>query len=345
MNLILEVPVRLITRFVPCLFLFAGMLNSSLSIKADEPVAPGKAIKRPVKAIPESIQDLRDLQARVKAVIKKVTPATVGLRVGGASGSGVIINKEGLILTAGHVAGRNGVPVTIIMPDGKRVKGVTLGADRGIDSGMVKITDKGDYPFAELGEISKLKRGQWCLAIGHPGGYKKGRDPVVRLGRIQDIRSSYIRTDCALVGGDSGGPLFDLDGKVIGIHSRIGLTMSQNMHVPIDTYQKNRDRLVKGEVWGGRFGLNMRRSTTPFLGVKGDLDAKSCRIAEVLPRTPAARAGLKDGDIILEFGGKKMKRYEDLRPAIRAKKVGDKVKLLVKRGKETLNLELVLGRS
>src|SRR5262249_12626858 len=147
--------------------------------------------------------------------------------------------------------GTAGRPVTIIMPDGKRLKGETLGANRGIDSGMVKITDKGEWPYLEMGKSESLKRGQWCIAVGHPGGFRPGRPPVVRVGRVQDATKSLIRPDCTLVGGDSGGPLFDLDGRVIGIHSRISGSIAANIHVPVDTYRETFERLVKAEVWGG----------------------------------------------------------------------------------------------
>lgn len=294
-----------------------------------------------IKEVPKTIEDLRALQDQVKKVLTKVVPATVGLRVGGASGSGVIINKDGYILTAGHVSGAANRDVTIILPDGKRLKGKTLGANRGIDSGMIKITTEGQFPYVEMGNADKISRGQWCIAVGHPGGFQRGRAPVVRLGRVQQVSNSVLRTDCALVGGDSGGPLFDLEGKVIGIHSRIGPSMAYNIHVPVDTYRDTWDRLAKAEVWGGRsiFGSNV-----PYMGVVGDLDAESCKISEVVPKSPADRAGLEAGDVILQFDGKSLNRYSDLRPMIRTKKIGDKVPLLVLRDGKEVKLELKLGR-
>src|SRR5262249_47816723 len=151
----------------------------------------------------------------------QVIPVTVCLQVGAASGSGVIVSEDGLILTAGHVvAGKPGRPLAVIMPDGKRYKGKTLGFDPKNDSGMAQLTDKpeggGKWPYAEIAPSKELKGGQWVIATGHPGGYKKGRQPVVRVGRIgtptftQPDGVSFVQTDCTLVGGDSGGPLFDM---------------------------------------------------------------------------------------------------------------------------------------
>src|SRR6185295_19283905 len=117
---------------------------------------------------------------------------------------------------------------TLTFPDGKQVKGKALGANTGTDSGLIKITDEGKYPYCEMGNSADLKKDQWCVAIGHPGGLKPNRTPPVRLGRINGLPGKaeadkvvWVTTECTLVGGDSGGPLFDMNGRVIGIHSRI----------------------------------------------------------------------------------------------------------------------------
>src|SRR5437764_8264622 len=121
--------------------------------------------------------------------------ATVGLRVGNAQGSGVIINREGYILTAGHVSGATDRDAIIILPDGRRLRGRTLGANNGIDSGMVLITEKADFPFVSMAKSADLKKGDWCLSLGHPGGYKPGRPPVVRVGRLQDVNPKLLVSD------------------------------------------------------------------------------------------------------------------------------------------------------
>jgi len=322
-------------------FVLAGLLAGRTA--ADEKSAETKvqvpALEKPA---PENVEDLRAIQQQVKEVLKKVVPATVGIRAGGASGSGVIIDKEGHVLTAGHVSGSADRNVTIILPDGKTVKGKTLGANHGIDSGLIKITDKGDYPFVEMGKSSELKKGQWCLATGHPGGFRPGRTPVVRLGRILDAGRSVVRTDCTLVGGDSGGPLFDMQGRVIGIHSRIGGQITANMHVPVDTYRDTWERLVKAEVWGG-FGFP-NLANVPYLGIEGDPDGKEARITKIVKGAAAEKAGLQVDDVITSFDGKKIERYEDLRPQIMRKKIGDKVAVEVLRGDKTVKLEVVLGK-
>jgi serine protease Do len=317
---------------------------SDKTAPADKPAA--KALVVPAvfdKAAPENVDDLRAIEQHVKKVLEKVTPATVGLRIGAAAGSGVIIDAEGHVLTAGHVSGEPGRPVEILLADGRRLKGKTLGNNKGIDSGLVEITDKGKYPFVEMGDSAVVKPGQWALAVGHPGGYRPGRSAVVRLGRVLIASSSLIRTDNTLVGGDSGGPLFDMQGKVIGIHSRIGFSISDNMHVPVNTYRETWDRLAKGESWGG-WSFSFGRSPAPWLGVQIDKDSKDCKVAGVTEDSPAEKAGFQIDDVILKFDGKAVPGFDDLEKAVKGKKPGDEVKVEVRRGDQTITLKVKLEK-
>jgi serine protease Do len=337
-------PVQTLPAIVLCL---AALVMSPLAARADDK-APADALPE-LKTIPTNVEDLKAIQSQVKKVLAKAIPATVGIRIGNSAGSGVIIDKEGHVLTAAHVSGRPDIEVTLILQDGKTVKGKTLGLNRNRDSGLIKITEKGDWQFAEMGKASDLKRGSWCIAVGHPNGYKPGRPPVVRLGRLQgisnnpEVREDFLQTDCALVGGDSGGPLFDLEGKVIGIHSSIGGRMSQNQHVPIDTFRDTWERLAQGEAWGGRT-RSQAVANGPWMGVEADRDAEKCVIKGVIKDSPAEKAGLKVDDLILKFDGKSIKTFEELFPLIGKRKVGDKVSVEVQRGKEVVKVELVLGK-
>jgi serine protease Do len=292
------------------------------------------------KPLPESLDDLKAIQAQTRKVIQKVIPATVGVRIGGASGSGVIVSKEGLVLTAGHVSGKPGQKCTFILSDGKEIKGESLGRNERIDSGMFKITTPGDWPYAEMGKSEDLKPGQWCIAIGHPNGYVKGRTPVVRLGRVLNSGKTSISTDCTLVGGDSGGPLFDMEGKVVGIHSRIGGTISANIHVPVYAYRDQWEQLVKGDeiVPGASVAINA------YLGVTRDEDARECKLSRVTEGSPAEKGGMKAGDVITRFDGKDVKSYDDLLGVLAKKKPGDEVEVLVKRGEETKSLKVKLDK-
>jgi serine protease Do len=326
-----------------------ALLLLASTTQAVAPIAaePKEKTKLPAvldKAAPASVEELKAIQDHVKSVLKKVVPATVGIRVGGASGSGVIINAEGYVLTAGHVSGKPNRDCFIILPDGKQVKARTLGQNVPIDTGLIKITEKGKWNYVEMGDSSKLKNGQWCLAVGHPGGFKPGRSPVVRLGRVLLSRDAVIQSDCTLVGGDSGGPLFDMEGKVIGIHSRIGPSITANIHVPVNNYRDTWDRLAKGESWGGRGSRRTSRAGTPYLGVGFSLENNNLEITDVYENTPAEKAGLKVGDVIVSIDSRKISKRSELADALQKKKVGDEVALEVHRDKKPVNVKLKLGK-
>lgn len=203
--------------------------------------------------VPQDAQQLRQIQDHVRQLIEQLRPMVVAVRVGNSQGSGVIITEDGYVLTAGHVIAEPRQTCQIILADGKRVRGETLGRYQDADAGLIKITEGGPWPHAEMGISRELAEGSWVLALGHPLGYIEGRPPVARLGRVLRNRDTFIRTDCPLVGGDSGGPLLDLTGKVVGIHSRISGPTSMNYHVPVDVYRNVWDRLANAEVWQDPF--------------------------------------------------------------------------------------------
>ncbi|NBO93275.1 MAG: serine protease [Planctomycetia bacterium] len=294
------------------------------------------------KPVPSGPADLLVIQKTVKDVLKRAIPATVGLRIGASAGSGVIVSEDGYVLTAGHVSGKPGEECDVILSDGKTVKGKTLGRNTAIDSGMIKITTTGKYPFVDMGISKPVGPNQWCIAVGHPRGYMPGRAPVVRVGRVIFANSEVIRTDNALVGGDSGGPLFDLEGNVIGIHSRINMTMESNFHVPVDTYRNTWTRLAKGDSWGsGPFGFslptpnpkgpNRPAPAKAFMGIGFEPDTTDLKLTQVTEGMPADKAGLKVGDVLKAVDGKELKVRDDLMTFMQTKKPGDTIELTIER--------------
>ncbi|MCS6864331.1 MAG: trypsin-like peptidase domain-containing protein [Gemmataceae bacterium] len=312
---------------------------------------------------PEDLAELKALQAVVKSVVEKCTPATVAVLNGPSAGSGVIVSEDGLVLTAAHVIrdysapkkgaleGRalpytSGKILKVMLPDGKRVDAKTLGINEGMDSGMVQIVEKGPldgkWPFAPLAKTSNLPKGQWVVALGHPSGPKVGRDPVARLGRILGSTKSALRTDCTLVGGDSGGPLFDLRGHVIGIHSRIGLPINQNLHVPIDQFRKDWDALVAGE-WVDKPAS--AKTTLAYFGVAFPPDDEDdAWLVEVEEDGPAGKAGLKPGDTITKFNDTVIKSVKQFRKQMETAKPGDRVNITARRGTDILKFTVTLGK-
>jgi S1-C subfamily serine protease len=155
-----------------------------------------------------------------------------------------------LVLTAAHVVSDNEI-VNVTFNDGKTVKAKVLGCDYDADVALALITEPGEYPFMELGDTKDLAVGDMVVAMGNPGGFDPKRLAPVRYGRVFHFNHGrQIRSDCTLVGGDSGGPLFDLDGKVIGVHSNVSVDISMNNDVPAEIVRKDWDRMVKGERWG-----------------------------------------------------------------------------------------------
>ncbi|MBN2579520.1 MAG: trypsin-like peptidase domain-containing protein [Pirellulales bacterium] len=435
-------------------------LTIGSSLSAQTPPTP------PVVA-PKNPAELGALEQQIKAVAAKATPAVVGVQIGNSRGSGVIVSRDGLVLTAGHVVGKSNQPVTFFFSDGKTAKGKTLGIFASADAGMMKITDPGKYPHVKLGHSAELQPGQWCLALGHPLGYQPGRPPVLRIGRILNVHPPMIQTDCPIVGGDSGGPLFDLSGRVIAINSRISASTAANFHVAIDVFRDTWDRLRKGDVWNvdlprresrevknafaeivataskcvvrvkcdghdaalgtivgpdgwiltkasqlkGEITCRFRdarelearivgidrafdlamlkveasrlpdiswkpqplevgqwvvspglggeplalgivgvpcRKIPPVRGVLGirlnENIASPPRIEEVLPLTPADKAGVKSKDLITHCEGEPVETIEKLRSLLQHHRPGDQVALTLRRGKEILRLELKLAR-
>lgn len=310
-----------------------GVAGNGLAAEIDAPQAPLPTAF--TKNAPENIDDLRQMQEHIEKLAERLTPVTVHLAIGNAQGSGVIIHKDGYVLTAGHVSGRPGRKVTVTMYDGRQLRGTTLGRNQSLDSGMVKIDEEGDWPVASLGSSDEVKSGDWCLCLGHPGGFDKSRGTVTRLGRILRADDTVVRTDCLLVGGDSGGPLFDMQGRVVGIHSRIAAPTTANFHVPVVTFVKTWERLAASEEWSDT-------PSGPVIGVRGQDDERGCMVTEAFPGKPAANAGLKVGDIITSFDGREINSLAGLILAVNKRKVGDKVTVEYLRGDEVRTVEMTL---
>jgi len=285
-----------------------------------------------------AVSDLRAMQGHVRGLSEKLKKCTVGVRVdndrGSAWGSGVIISKDGYVLTAAHVAGQPNQVCKFTLYDGREVDGKTLGMFRTLDAGLLKITEQGDYSFAELGDSSKVRVGHWCIALGHPGGFQEDRGLVLRLGMVKNVveatdlpDSHAITTDCTLVGGDSGGPLFDIEGRVIGINSRIGENNSTNMHVPVNAYHDGGawERMLKGDAWGHLPGQR------PWLGVGRDEKSNEAKIATVGTDSPAEKYGLKTGDVVIAFDDRPIGDFSALRKAVDDCHPNESVRLKLRR--------------
>ena len=290
------------------------------------------------KALPQTLAELRQIESRVTSLLPSLKACTVNLRIGQAQGSGVIVSAEGLILTAAHVAGRPGSRVRIVLPDGDELLGQTLGRNRTLDAGMVQInSDRKDWPRCELASMDSIKLGDWCIAMGHPGGWDEERGLVTRLGRVIQKTMWYLQTDCELVGGDSGGPLFDMHGRLIGINTRIGEETSFNFHVPISAYHEGWDRLLTGEDYRSHSGA--------YLGLSGDPRPAGTGlvVTDVYRGTPAEAADIKVGDILITLQSRQVRDIAQLTRLVGEELPGDVVKVEILRDGKPLTIDVRLG--
>ena len=302
------------------------------------PVAYGVS-PAPDKITPSGIDDLLAIQKKVLAIRDKIRVATVAVKMGRGAGSGVIVSKEGLVLTAGHVSGKPGQKFKVILSDGREFDGVALGNSKKTDSGMIQIKKPKDLPVADYVGPGQPEVGQWCMAVGNMGGWDDKRGAVFRLGRVISVSRNTIRTDCKLLGGDTGGPLFDLAGKVIGIHSRISSAPDQNYHVAMIAFHDDWNDL-KSSKTVEPVGENERG----YLGINFSSDPKGVRVTRVGEDTSADKAGLKPGDIITHFNGKKLYSGSGVRDLIEKTKIGDEIKVKVEREGKTREMTIKLGK-
>jgi serine protease Do len=317
-----------------CLALMAllPIVNTVFGEVVDEPKAWDKEV-------PNSKTDLLAIQAKLQAALPKAKMAVVALQSGGGAGSGVIVSKDGFVLTAGHVSGRAGRDITIVLPDGRKVPAVTMGGSDISDSGMCKIKEEGEWPFVPMAKKGQTKVGDWCFALGHPGGFEQKRGMVTRFGRVINKENATLRTDCRLLGGDSGGPLFNLNGEVIGIHSRIAMDDDANFHAPIESYIEHWDLFKEGKMI-----LRKDLHKGGFLGVGSEETDKGLKILRIVRGSAASKGGMRLGDVITSIDGEPMESSEELSIVVGSKDPGDEVVIELLRGKSELTISLELGK-
>lgn len=292
-----------------------------------------------------SLGDLRKLQAKVQKVVEEKTPATVSLisPTVGASGSGVIISSDGLILTAAHVI-EGSKEMTVIFPDGRQAKAKVLGANFTRDAAMAKMVGDGPWPFAQIGSSDSLDVGDFVVAMGHPKGYDPTRRPPVRFGRVMTKGNlDFVTTDCTLIGGDSGGPLFDLEGRVVGIHSHIAPNKQVNNHAGLSGFKGSWENMLAGKKWGV-LGGDQRDPNRPVLGLNLRRSEAGLMVDDVPRRGPAFEAGFQQGDIVISINGKKVVNAAKLSEIFADVLPGQVVEVKLKRENQNLTKKVTLAR-
>lgn len=295
------------------------------------------------KDTPESLDDFRQIQAALQSNLSLARAATVCLQVGESSGTAVIVSEDGLILTAAHVIGGVGVEMKVLMEDGRELDGISLGLNSETDAAMVRLVGPGPYPYVDFDKGDTTKLGDWVFALGHSGGFDKERGINVRVGRLVRESESTVQSDCILIGGDSGGPLFNMRGELIAIHSRVGGSKETSMHVPLREFQKQWEELEQSKFVGEGPFATKSEPGSGFLGLLVEPGGEGeLRVVEVWEGSIATEAGIKVGDLILEVAGEPASE-ESLTGQLDQLGAGDPLKLKWTSGDETKEETLKLG--
>jgi len=267
-------------------------------------------------------------------------------------GSGFIIDTNGTVITNNHVIAN--AEDIIVRVNNKEYKANVLGADPYADIAVLKIKSKEKFTPVKFGDSDKARVGDWVVAIGNPfglggtvtSGIVSARNRDINLTRYDD----FIQTDASINQGNSGGPLFNLNGEVIGINTAIiapGQTGSIGIGfaIPANAASTVIDQLIEfGETRRGWLGVRIQEVTKEIADIEKLKSTSGALVASVSEDSPADKAGLKAGDIILEFDGKKIDTMRKLPKVVANTKVGKSVVLKIWRNKKTISKRLVLGR-
>ncbi len=266
-------------------------------------------------------------------------------------GSGFIINRDGYILTNNHVV-ENADEITVKLSNDKEYKAKIIGRDAKTDIAVIKIDNVSDLTAVTLGDSDGLRVGEWVMAIGNPFGLEHTVTAgiVSAKGRFigQGSYDQFIQTDVAINPGNSGGPLINLKGDVVGINtaifSRSGGNIGIGFAIPINLAKELLPELeAKGKVTRGWLGVLIQKVTPEIAESLGISDATGALVADVVKDGPAEEAGVKVGDIIVEFDGHTVKDSTELPFLVARTPIGKSAKLKILRDKQTMTLEVKVG--
>lgn len=267
-------------------------------------------------------------------------------------GSGFIISADGYIMTNNHVVG-DADRVTVRLLDGREYTAKTIGTDPPTDVALIKIEADEKLPFLKLGNSDQMEVGDWVLAFGNPFGLShtltagivsaKGRSGI----GLTDYEN-FIQTDAAINPGNSGGPLVNLDAEVIGmntaIFSRSGGYMGIGFAIPVNMVKNIREQLVEhGTVTRGRLGVYIQDITQDLADSFGLEQTEGILVAQVIKDSPADKAGLKQGDVILKLDGKQVDKVAKFRNHIALTRPGTEISLTVLREGKNKKIKVTIG--
>jgi serine protease Do len=266
-------------------------------------------------------------------------------------GSGFIISKDGFIVTNNHVID-GADEVEVFLTDGVRLPATIIGHDDKTDLALLKVEAGHDLPFVEFGDSDTAIVGDWVMAIGNPFGLGGSVTLGIVSARNRDIQSGpydqFIQTDASINQGNSGGPLFDMNGKVIGINTAIiargGSSLGIGFAVPVNLAKPVIDQLTQfGETRRGWLGVGIQEVTDEIASSLGRPNTNGALVIDITPGGPSD-GQVKEGDIILAFDGKPIERMRDLPRVVAETAVGKAVPVMVLRGGSEVTLNVTLGR-
>ena len=272
-------------------------------------------------------------------------------RQSSALGSGFIIDEKGIVVTNNHVI--EGAEDIVVQVNGeKKFKAKVIGADPLSDIAVLQIETNEKFIPVRFGDSDRARIGDWVIAIGNPfglggtvtSGIISARNRSIGLSRYED----YIQTDASINSGNSGGPLFDMNGDVIGINTAI-LGRSGNVgigfSIPSNSAKIVIDQLIEfGETKRGWLGVRIQDVTKEIADVEKLDEPRGALVASVAPNSPSEKAGVKSGDIILEFNGERIQQMKELPIIVARTEVGKKVKVKIWRNKKEIVKTITLGR-
>jgi serine protease Do len=267
-------------------------------------------------------------------------------------GSGFVIDPSGIVITNNHVIA-DATEVTVIFNDGQKLKAEVLGKDQKVDVAVLRVKPEKPLKAVKFGDSDKARVGDWVLAVGNPFGLGGSVTAGIVSARNRNIDSgpydNYIQTDASINKGNSGGPLFNMDGEVIGINTAIlspsGGSVGIGFATPANTVQPVIDQLQQfGETRRGWLGVRIQNVDDAIAETLNLGAARGALVAGVDDKGPSKPAGIKAGDVIVKFDGKPIKESRDLPKLVAATPVGRDVEIVILRGGKEETKKVKLGR-
>ena len=269
----------------------------------------------------------------------------------GALGSGFVISADGLIVTNNHVI-EGADEINAIFSDGRTLRAELIGTDAATDVAVLKVSQSDPFPFVEWADSEQAEVGDWVMAIGNPFGFGGSVSVGIVSARNRDIQSgnydNYIQTDAAINSGNSGGPLFNLNGEVLGVNTAIitptGGSVGLGFSIPSNLAKQVSEQLVEfGKARRGWFGVNIQDADRGIARAYGLEDGSGVILTRITDDGPASKADFEIGDLILEFDGRPVKDERALSRIVADTEIGKEVDVLLVRDGRTRTVSFELG--